>query len=652
MKRKIFTIEFLFGIFVFYIFNYIAFSQNYIENTFSLNNNNTIENAYKLYEERNYEGSISILEALNIRSNDLDSYLLLIDNYIKLANYTMAETLIEDSMHYHSRNYKLFERKLLIELINNRNSEARTTVATIKSLDSKNYLANYAEGLLSERAGYYKTAMDLYERARIIDKVRPEATVALAYLHLSEGDNKRASDLFNENIKNNPRMAESYYNLANYFYLNRDYIKALSEIDNALYYYSNYMDAKILKSNILVESKRYDEAISILEYMPDNNFYNNSKYYYIGNIYEAANNYLRAKGSYINYLRVNTDDEIGRLAYERVLLHTNPNPDYERDRAALYYGNLASYYTRLADNVRAKAYLKHMLRLNPANTYARLMLSDVYRRMGLEEKSLEELEIAKNINPEDKSIIYKYDSYKRKLDKNIPSKSWGIDQYSVESSGFTVAITDTILAQKNSPLYLNTSLYQTLSYVLPQFGRFRVLDIYTNYYNTRDLYRELNTMNVDYYIKGSTFQNDDTFTIMLDLVDVKSENIVTNFTVMTRGREKIMNAAVIAGIFINNTIPFYSKVIKIHNDNIYINAGKLQGITNNMNLLIYNTTTPRIDLISRGYNNVVGMIKIITTDENVSLGKLIDGRFLNNINLNQIVIPYLTNMSISNENNT
>ncbi|WP_295158117.1 hypothetical protein [uncultured Brachyspira sp.] len=639
MKKNIFQRILSLSLLIFFIYSFSAFSQN------------TAENALKLYNERNYEDSIRVLEAINVKPSDLDNYLLLIDNYIKLNNFNMAETLIADAERYHSRNYRLIERKLIIELINNRNSEARTTVNTIKRLDSKNYLANYAEGILSERAGYYKTAMSLYERARVIDRVRPEATVALAYLYLANGSNEAALNLFDENIANNPRLAESYYHLANYYYLNKQYNSALNEVNNSLFYYTNYNDAKILKANIFISLNRYDDAISILDYMPNAGFQNNAKYYYIGNVYEGAENYIRAKNSYINYLRTKPEDELGRLAYERVLLHTNPTPDYERDRAALYYGNLASYYTRLADNIRSQAYLKHMLRLNPANTFARLMLSDVYRRMGLEEKSLEELEIARNVNPEEKAIIYKYDSYKRKLDKNIISKSWGIEQYNIETPGFTVAIADTITAQKDSPMFLNTSLYQTLSYVLPQFGRFKVLDMYTNYYDNRDLYRELNNRNVDYYLKGSVFQNNDTFTIMLDLVDVKNEMVVTNFTVMTRGREKIMGAAVMAGRIINNTIPFYSKVIKIHNDDIYINAGRLQGITNNMNLLIYNTSSARTDLPSRGYNSAIGMLKIITADENVSLAKLIDGRLLNKVNLNQIVMPYITNSSAQNTNN-
>ena len=617
--------------------------------SFGQSANNNFQNALNFYNNRNYENSIAVLESMNIKPSDIEPYLLLIDNYIKLKNYSMAETLINDAANYHSRDFRVLERKLNIELLNNRNTEARRTINSIKALDSKNYFANYAEGLLNERMGYYKTAMTLYERAIIIDRNRAEAPVSLAYLQLASGNSNRALNLLNNNIDNNPRMAESYYHLANYYYLDRNYNRALSEVSNAFYYYTNYNEAKILQSSIFLALKRYNETIGILEYIPDSEFKNGSKYYYIGNVYEEANNYPNAKNSYINYLKTKPEDELGRLAYERVLLNTNPTPDYERNRAALYYGNMASYYTRLADNVRAQAYLKHMLKLNPANTYARLMLSDVYRRMGLEERALEELEIAKNVNPEDKSIVYKYDSYKRRLDKNIPSRSWGIEnQYNLEKSGYTIAIADTITAQKDSPMFFNTALYQTLSYVLPQYGKFQVLDIYTNYYSERDLYAELNSRKVDYYLRGSTFENSaDNFTVMLDLVEVRNERVVTNFTITTKGKDRMMNAAVMTGKVIENTIPFYSKVIKIHNDNIYINAGKLQGLTNDMNLLIYNTTTATTDLSNRSADMSIGMVKVITADENVSLTKLIDGRALSRINLNQIVIPYITNTSVN-----
>ena len=62
-----------------------------------------------------------------------------------------------------------------------------------------------------------------------------------------------------------------------------------------------------------------------------------------------------------------------------------------------------------------------------------------------------------------------------------------------------------------------------------------------------------------------------------------------------------------------------------------------------MNLIIYNTSSASVDLSNRNADMSIGMVKIITADENVSLTKLIDGRVLSKVNINQIVIPYITN---------
>ena len=215
-------------ILLFLLLNIFLFAQ--------VNNYNT---ALEAYNNRNYTHSISILEAMKIKPSDIDSYLLLIDNYIGIKDFNVIDNLIKDAESYHPKDYRVLERKLKVAILRNRNSEARAIINSIRALDSKNYYATYAEGLLSEQAGYYKTAMTLYERAIIINPNRYEAVVALAYLKLANGNRTEALRLFNRNVENNPRIAESYYNLANYYYLIKDYNNALNELRNAFYYYSD-----------------------------------------------------------------------------------------------------------------------------------------------------------------------------------------------------------------------------------------------------------------------------------------------------------------------------------------------------------------------------------------------------------------------------
>ena len=79
--------------------------------SFGQSANNNFQNALNLYNNRNYENSIAVLESMNIKPSDIEPYLLLIDNYIKLKNYSMAETLINDAENYHSKDFRVLERR-------------------------------------------------------------------------------------------------------------------------------------------------------------------------------------------------------------------------------------------------------------------------------------------------------------------------------------------------------------------------------------------------------------------------------------------------------------------------------------------------------------------------------------------------------------
>lgn len=606
-----------------------------------------VREARDKYNDNDYLGAVIMLEDMYLENRyRLDLSLVLVDSYIKIQNYTKASGIIEDLIRYHPKDEGVLERNLSLLLLENNVSEAKTLTSRIKSMYNKNYYALYADAFLTEKAGYLIPALTLYEKARVINSKRPEATLGLAYLELMLLNEERALTLFEENLENNPNIFESYYHLANYFYITENYDKALLEVNDALYYNKNSLDALLLKSEILSSLGNYDEATSILELIPYDYFTDGDKYYILGTFYEEAKNYDMAKNSYLRYLSNFPDSELGRLSYERMLFYTNPIPDSERDRAGLYYANLASYYARLADPIRSFAYYKHILRLNPANSYARMSLYNIYKLSGYDEKAFIELGIAKDINPTDKTIGYKYDSESRMLSRNVLSKSWGVNQYLLKQPGYSVAIVNRITPQKGSPRMLDLAMYDTLSYTLSQNHRLRVFELYSNNMNNTDFYNMLGRNNIDFYLEGSISEVNNSITMVIDLVDPRTRESVTNFSVFATGKYKMTDAAVMVGNYINNTIPFYADIVKIYNDNIYINAGRFQGITNDMTFAIYNKYSADYNIDTRSIDmkdtDITALMKIISVDENVSLGKLIDGRRLKDIRLNNVVVPYNT----------
>lgn len=73
---------------------------------------NDYNTALEAYSNRNYTHSISILESMKIKPSDIDSYLLLIDNYIGIKDFDIIDNLIKDAESYHPKDYRVLEYKL------------------------------------------------------------------------------------------------------------------------------------------------------------------------------------------------------------------------------------------------------------------------------------------------------------------------------------------------------------------------------------------------------------------------------------------------------------------------------------------------------------------------------------------------------------
>lgn len=206
------------------------------------------------FNQKRYYDSINILENLNNSNNyDLDNSLLLIDSYINVYNYDKARDLTSKLRAYYPRNVEPLERELAINILENNNNQATSLITSIMALDNKNYAAKYYDGVLAEKSGYFDKAIKLYEQSLLLKDNAPEAVFALARLYQNKNQDTKALDLLTNNQVKNPVSEESYYNLANFYYLNDDLQSALEQVEQALSINPNYTEAQLLLGNIQTE---------------------------------------------------------------------------------------------------------------------------------------------------------------------------------------------------------------------------------------------------------------------------------------------------------------------------------------------------------------------------------------------------------------
>lgn len=612
--------------------NSVLFSQSY-------------STALDYFNNGKYFDSISVLEKLHAQKPyELENSLLLIDNCIQVSNFIRAREVINQLKTYYPKSVAPIERELTMSMIENDEANALSLIRTIRSFDNKNYTAKYYEALIAEQKGYNDRAITLYEESLRLKNDASESLFALARLYQKNNEKTKAVNMLLQNQRLNPQNPQGYYHLASVYYLGDQIRLAEDQVNQALNLNPEYVDALLLSANIKARNGLYEEAISIINGI-DQRYLGASKHLIVANLYEDNSDYDNALENYNSYLKTHLHDEIARYLYEDALFSSTNNTDAQKNAAANYYKDLANKYTKAGDRTRSLLYNKKILKLNPTDVAARANITETYKRLGYNEKYLEELGIIKNLQPENKAISYRYENDARNIMRNIASRKWGISQYDdVTSTGFSVAISPYIVQAFGLDIISDTAVQMALSEVLSQYHRFQTVDMFTNRNMSRSAF--LNTMtrsNIDFYLEGSFNSGENVVSMDINLVDVISGKTVKNIYTITYGRERLINSSINVAESINSVMPFYANIIKEDNTSFYINAGKWQSVTNGQKLAIYNKR-PYYDYNTKSIatNNMqmIGIANVVEVDENVSKVVLENNLVTRNVEVGQYVINY------------
>ncbi len=592
-----------------------------------------------------YYESIEILEHLHSQKPyDLTNSLLLIDNYINTSNFIKARELIGQLKVYYPKSVLPIERELTISMLENNEANSLTLIKTIRSFDNKNYTAKYYEALIAEKRGYNDRAIVLYEEALKIKSGAAESLFALSRLYQKNNENDKAVSILLQNQRANPQNPTGYYNLANIYYLDNNMMLAENQVNHALNLNPDYTDALLLSANIKAAQGLYQEAIAIINSI-DDRYLGHDKHIILANLYDGHGDYESALANYDDYIKYNGNDEIGRYLYEDTLFSMTNDVERQKTAAANYYKDIANKYTKAGDRSRSLLYNKKILKLNPTDVAARANIAETYRRLGYNEKYLEELGIIKNLQPDNKSISYRYDSDYRTMSRNIASKQWGISQYDdLKHVGFSVAISPFIRQNFGMDIVADTAVQMALSEVLNQYYRFTTVDMFTNRNIAKSQFlNTLNRNNIDFYLEGTFNRSENSMSMDINLIDTISGKVVKNIYTITYGRERLINSSINVAESINAVIPFYASIIKEDGTSFYVDAGKWQSLTNGQKLAVYNRK-PIYDYSTKAIstNNVqmIAIANVVEVDENVSKITLEDNALVGNIEIGQYVINY------------
>ena len=157
-----------------------------------------------------------------------------------------SKTLINKAIEISIQNkYILLKGKILLKL--NQDDEAMNLIQNLTFDLNDSEMLNFI-GIVYQRFGEYKKAIEKFSEALTCSKTQDECYYNCASTYFKMGDINQAKKYYNLAISKNPDNQSYHFALANLYYSERNYKRALEELKNDLY------ESRLLKAIILYDT--------------------------------------------------------------------------------------------------------------------------------------------------------------------------------------------------------------------------------------------------------------------------------------------------------------------------------------------------------------------------------------------------------------
>ncbi len=185
---------------------------------------------------------------------------------------------------------------------------------------------NLQQALDAFKATEYEKAVESFLKALEEDKNNPNIlnNIGLCYAKLAKDD--LAIEYFLKALSFNPKSVQTYINLADVYYRNKNIIEAINLLENGVTLMPQEIALKHYLSRFYVEDCRYDLAMDQLFEILDIDEDNVDAYWDLGNIQFELGDYDSAAENYENVLEKVTDNAV--LYYQTAITYeANDNTD-------------------------------------------------------------------------------------------------------------------------------------------------------------------------------------------------------------------------------------------------------------------------------------------------------------------------------------
>lgn len=216
-----------------------------------------------------------------------------IEGAIALLTETINESALELSG-MHARKYLI-----AIYLLRDNQPAANRLIEEVLAENPDDHDVLLAKAKIYTQNKNYKEAITLLRMALKNQPDSADIIRILAESHLKNGEIHLAGDLLKRAIKINPDNTQSHLRLIRFMLASDESEQALERIEHVLQINPKDIDAILLKSDILMQMKKVQQVVTLLnklkEYAPDNA----EGWFRMGRVYKSLNKKIKARKEFI-----------------------------------------------------------------------------------------------------------------------------------------------------------------------------------------------------------------------------------------------------------------------------------------------------------------------------------------------------------------
>lgn len=627
---------------IFFTFSTVLFSQT-ISDSIILGKEN-------LYKQDYYRAIEYFKEALKQNPKDSAANMGLSDSFFMIGEYEEALLYIDVCLKLSRNDLELLNRKARIYTALQKYEEAEEIYKNV--LKKEMYNIGAQSGLAELRIVNGDIEGSLYDFEKIL-KFSPESRrllLSLVVLYDRQKKYTKGDSLIQSAIRyypQDPIVLES----AVRHYMSSGKFSGASIYMEELINISDNENNKLLQAELQIYLEDYEAAVKTLtSYMKV--VKDNPESYYLGAV---ALNRMGVGDSALSLLKramdIRPDEEIYRFFSESIMDKLYLLKDDSRKKySEWYYENGKNLEARFYYK-KAKSYYLRGLDLDPLSFDLRYAYGRVLKKMGFNNKYLNELDLILNHYDDKKEIKEIYD-----IEKSLPLKDlymkWGGDRF-INNNRFNISV-----SVNSKSIEHNIFSSHVISSIAERFlsgrSRFDVkgVEVYNGEFSKAfNTARELNS---EYFAVISFLEGSRTFSLKATIHLTKSGREIQSFNYLKTGNNRVFNCFDNLSNDLNSFFPVVASVIDVKGNEVLIDVGSYNNIDNEMSFNVVKKGSlyliPEEPFISYEDDKLLGTIKLNNIGEGISDGLFNPVTSFNLLNVgDQVILAEETDQKLSND---